>query len=227
MLTKLSLLVMVFVGVVLCGCEDDKDSSANGTASIRGEMTYVSPEFSPGIVSGIKVDLVGPVTMHATSDGKGVFQFANVPGGQYTLVFHVNGGEASYALNVPEGKAVVLVHVRVNKNGSVTVYSDAPDAVNIAGSWKFYLKAPGTSNQKLVVVQDGEAVSGTLGDYYRFTGSVSGNSVSLDFSYISGGVALKSATGTINEAADGMSGTWSDGAGGGGAWSASKDGLNY
>ncbi len=222
MVKKLSLLGVLCVGMMLCGCDDDKDSSASGSASVRGEVTYVSPEFAPGVEAGVKVDLVGPVTLHATSDSKGIFTFNNVPAGHYTLVLHVNGGEATYELNIAEGKAVVLVHVRVNKNGSVTVYSDEADATNIAGNWDFIPSAVGKVSQDLIIRQDGESISGSLGSHITFTGSVNGNSVSMNFSYIKAGWAIKSATGTIKEGAEEMSGTWTDGGGGSGTWTATR-----
>ncbi len=224
MVKKLSLLGVLCVGMMLCGCDDDKDGSASGSASVRGEVTYVSPEFAPGVEAGVKVDLVGPVTLHATSDSKGIFTFNNVPAGHYTLVLHVNGGEATYELNIAEGKAVVLVHVRVNKNGSVTVYSDEADATNIAGSWAFRNTSPGTSAEEMTIVQNGEAISGTLGSRIRFTGSVSGNSVAFNFTYTPTYLGIKSATGTINDNADGMSGTWTDEDGHTGNWTANRGG---
>ncbi len=230
MIKKVSLLGVLCLGAMLCGCDDDNDDSAKGSASVKGEVTYVSPEYAPGVEAGVKVDLVGPVTLHATSDSKGIFTFNNVPAGHYTLVLHVNGGEATYELNIAEGKAVVLVHVRVNKNGSVTVYSDQADVVNIAGNWAFHNTTPGIVEQQLVINQNGESISGTLGGNLHFSGSVSGHSVSMNFTYIPSNVpspwVIKSATGTINDDATAISGTWTDLDGNVGNWSATRHGLD-
>ena len=226
MIKKVSLLGVLCLGAMLCGCDDDNDDSAKGSASVKGEVTYVSPEYAPGVEAGVKVDLVGPVTLHATSDSKGIFTFNNVPAGHYTLVLHVNGGEATYELNIAEGKAVVLVHVRVNKNGSVTVYSDEADVRNIAGTWAFRNMTPGVPGLEMVINQNGETVSGTLGSSLHFTGSVSGSTVSLSFTYTPSRLTIKTATGTINDDATAISGTWTDEDGNVGNWTATRDGLS-
>jgi hypothetical protein len=166
------------------GCEDDDKDTPTGTATVRGEVTNISSAYAPGAIAGITVHLVGDVTLKTMSNERGIFEFTNVPAGDFVLIFYVNGGEASKPITVAEGQTTVLAHVYVNERGEVIVTTDsitapapepepapAPDPViEVAGKWmvamssfdKISLTRP---SYQLELQQEGTRLSGTLMDY--------------------------------------------------------------
>jgi hypothetical protein len=166
------------------GCEDDDKDTPTGTATVRGEVTNVSTAYAPGALAGITVHLVGDVTLKTVSNEQGIFEFANVPAGDFVLIFFVNGGEASKPITVAEGQTTVLAHVYVNGRGEVIVTTDSitapapepapePDPViEVAGKW---IVSPAklhavdySPTYQLELQQEGATLSGTLTtfDYY-------------------------------------------------------------
>ena len=249
-----SVLAMAVASLMIftTGCEDDKDTPT-GTSVVRGEVAAVSTEFVPGIVSGITVHLVGPVTLKTISDENGIFEFTNVPAGDFVLIFFVNGGQATKEITIGEGETILFAHVSVNANGEVVITTDKkkasapapvePAIINIAGSWTLTYNSPlqdmiTTITYSLVLEQNETIISGTL-EYsesnYNYmvptlnvSGTLIGTALELTVNNIPArdSIAITSLSGTVNAEGTEMSGTLTLGGGGTATWTASPTVVN-
>jgi hypothetical protein len=214
--------------VVVSGCEDNDSDAPTGTGSIRGEITLDAFTVLPGVLQGILVRLRGPVNAETVSDEDGMFEFLNLPAGEYVLYFYVNGEELAYPVTVAEDDAVILQHIRFNEDGTVTVFQSSGGGgdVNIAGDWTYvqdWTVIPGASiEQHLVLEQNGSSVSGTLNDATTVTGTVDGNDVTLEFVALPSVSLHWTSTGMVNSEEDSMGGTCSVEGEDVGTWTATR-----
>lgn len=115
----------------LPGCSDNDTVAVQGTATIGGNVVSFKGGTAgttlAGLVQGVVVTIVGPVTRTATTDENGIFTFADLPAGEYTMSFQYSGMSVTYLkdgqpalLVVGEGQTVRLVDV-VIKDGVASV----------------------------------------------------------------------------------------------------------
>jgi hypothetical protein len=222
--------------VLVTGCEgDSSSSSAEGSGSIRGQVNTDNFTGVAAVVPGLLIGLEGPVDMETTTDEGGNFAFNGLPAGEYTLLFYVNGQALEYKVTVVEGQSSILAHVRINEDGTITVYEERDGGgVDLTGDWTYQddygvpatvANGTGLRGVHLILTQNGSSLTGSLEGYsIGVTGSVSGNNVTLNFSPIDAGRGAWTATGTVS--GDSMSGEWQFTPGGididGGTWSATR-----
>lgn len=212
------LLAVVCVAVLMTGCEsgDDNDSvsdTGSGNTTVWGVLDSVSSDYVPGAVQGITVDLQqnGKTILQTVTQFDGRFVFHKVPAGEFTLVFHVNGGELTRDLTVAEqgegsgGDVIVIGKVKVTAAGEVEdaqevavsikveteqQEGDPAPAFTVAGQWTLYWTWDESHEERkgqLQLAQSGGTLTGVLdGDegVYNVKGSISGASVSLSFVYV-------------------------------------------
>ncbi len=234
MLRKMSVVMTALCcAMLIAGCDNDKNTPT-GTATVRGELTSVAPTITvPAVVAGIRVDLLGPVDLSTVTDANGVFEFTNVPAGEYTIVFYVDGKRIEYSITVPEDGDVIMAHVSIDEHGNVTV-TWSTERADIAGDWTFNQQGGAAvpagvlvSEKYLSLSQNGRDVTGTLGWQYNVTGIVMGRKVTFNFELISVPTMvllnqLSTAQGVVNVGATYMSGTWVGKDGSSGTWTATR-----
>jgi len=122
-----TLLLIAAAIAVLTGCEDDSSSSSNdivldaGNSSIRGNVT--EPEvIAANAIATLRVWLKG-TTSETYTDQNGNFVIENVPDGEYTVCFVINGVTFEYPVTVSDNVTIVLSNVSVSPDGSLIVGS--------------------------------------------------------------------------------------------------------
>ncbi len=217
--------------VLVTGCEgDSSSSSAEGSGSIRGQVNTDNFTGVAAVVPGLLIGLEGPVDMETTTDEGGNFAFNGLPAGEYTLLFYVNGQALEYKVTVVEGQSSILAHVRINEDGTITVYEERDGGgVDLTGDWTYRDEYAVPTFEtlggaRLILTQNGNSLTGSLEGYsMAVTGTVSGNNVTLNFIPAPGQRGAWVATGTVS--GDSMSGQWELAPSGdftGGPWQATR-----